>query len=289
MIARSPRSRRSEQLRGLELLDTLTKTASACRAVTPEEVAHYREFGWVKLKGFVQPHYLERLMEIAHRRMGEDADSNADYGINIPYFNAEAGDGLADETVREMIGGIGKAGKALLARKDATVEARYFQDFFAPKLPSSRQSKNGGNGPTSFHQDYITFAVDRTGGMTFWIPLEAYTPEAGTMSFISESHKLGGLGNYTNYNGRDIREVYPELSDLEMSEQMVYELGDITVHSHLTVHGAGKNMMDKPRWAYIVLVQPSDACWNGAMPEAFDPTGMVQNQLLPDDRFPIIS
>ncbi len=271
------------------MLDTPQTTEPACRAVTADEVAHYRELGWVKLKRFVQPEYLARLMEIAHRRMGEDGDSNAAFGISIPYFNAEAGEGLVDPVVRAMIGDIGKAGKALLARKDETVEARYFQDFFAPKLPSGKQTKNAGNGPTSFHQDFITFAVDRTGGMTFWIPLEAYTPEAGTMAFINKSHTLGGLGNYTNYRGRDMLDVYPELRDLETSAQMVYELGDITVHSHLTVHGAGTNRMDRPRWAYIVLVQPSDACWNGAMPEAFDPTGMVQNQRLPDDRFPIIS
>ncbi len=31
-----------------------------------------------------------------------------------------------------------------------------------------------------------------------------------------------------------------------------YELGDITVHTHLTIHGAGANRMDRPRWAYIL-------------------------------------
>ncbi len=32
------------------------------------------------------------------------------------------------------------------------------------------------------------------------------------MSFINGSHKLGVLGNYTSYDGRDIREVWPELT-----------------------------------------------------------------------------
>src|SRR3546814_8062823 len=36
---------------------------------------------------------------------------------------------------------------------------------------------NAWNGPTAFHQDFITFGVDRSGGMTFWIPLEAYRSE----------------------------------------------------------------------------------------------------------------
>ena len=73
-----------------------------------------------------------------------------------------------------------------------------------------------------------------------------------------------------------------------MSAPIHYAAGDVTVHSHLTVHGAGANTTDKPRWAYLVLVQPADACWNGAPPEAFDTTGMHPNQLLEGDRFPII-
>ena len=59
------------------------------------------------------------------------------------------------------------------------------------------------------------------------------------MSFVSGSHRAGVLGDYTTYGGGDALDVFPELRDLEMSEQMTYELGDITVHTHLTVHGAG--------------------------------------------------
>ena len=110
-----------------------------------------------------------------------------------------------------------------------------------PKLPSSKASRHGGNGPTAFHQDYITFAVDRTGGMTFWMPLETYGPEAGTMSFVNGSHRMGVMGDYTTYGDGDALTVFPELQDLEMSDPIYYELGDVTVHTHLTIHGAGAN------------------------------------------------
>lgn len=259
-----------------------------CRNVTSEEVAHYQEFGWVKLKKFVQPEIIQVLLNTARQKMGDDGDSNAAYGLNQPYFNAEYCGGLQHPTLRPFLEDMGKGAKALMRRR-ADVGVKYFSDFFAPKLPSSKQTKNAGNGPTAFHQDFITFGVDRSGGMTFWIPLEAYGPDAGTMSFISRSHRLGVMGSYHTYgDGNDVRDVYPELNELEMSEPMVYELGDITVHSHLTVHGAGKNMMDRPRWAYIFLAQPADICWNGAPSEAFDPTGMTLNQRFDDERFPVI-
>jgi hypothetical protein len=259
-----------------------------CRLVSPEEISSYQEYGWVHLKRFVDPAMLARLLSKAKSIMGEDGDSNPPYGIDQPYFNAQAGGGMGDPLVRPLIDAIGRNARALMQRK-AACGVRYYTDFFAPKLPAARQTRNQGNGPTSFHQDFITFAVDRSGGMTFWIPLEAYGPDAGTMAFIEKSHRLGVLGNYTSYGGKDIREVYPELLDLKMTGQVVYELGDITVHNHLTVHGAGKNMLDRPRWAYLVLPQPADAVWNGAPPEAFDPTGMIPYKAFDDRKFPIIA
>jgi hypothetical protein len=263
---------------------------SPCRAVTADEVAHYKDKGWVQLKRFVDPAMLSEMLAKAVGIMGEDGDSNPPYGIDQPYFNAQLGNGYADPKIRPVFAGIGQAAKALMDRKSGE-GVRLFNEFFAPKLPSGKQTKNQGNGPTSFHQDFITFCVDRSGGMTFWIPLEAYGPDAGTMSFINGSHRLGILGNYSAYEGKDIREVWPELNDLETSDPIVYELGDITVHNHMTVHGAGANLLDRPRWAYLVLPQPADARWNGGPPEAFDPAAhdMTPFGTFPDEGFPIIA
>ncbi|HEY8384651.1 MAG TPA: phytanoyl-CoA dioxygenase family protein [Porticoccaceae bacterium] len=267
-------------------MQTIDNTAEyPCRLVTDSEVAHYREHGWTKLPQFVSHDLVDHLLSIAKGKMGEDADSNTAYGLSQPYFNAEYGSGLSDPRVRSLIEAIGKSARILLGRAPG-VEAKYFTDFFAPKLPSGKVTKNAGNGPTAFHQDFITFAVDRSGGMTFWIALEDYGPEFGTMSFINGSHRLGVMGSYHTYN--DAREAFPELNQLEMSEPLTYAVGDVSVHSHLTIHGAGPNLTDRPRWSYLVLAQPSDVCWNGAPPEAFDTTGMEVNQRLDDERFPII-
>src|SRR3546814_13964150 len=85
----------------------------------------------------------------------------------------------------------------------------------------------------------MTFAVDRSGGMTFWFPLEAYGPESGTMSFVNGSHRLGVMGDYTTYGDGDALTVFHELLALEMSEPLQYEVGELTVHHQLTIHGAG--------------------------------------------------
>ena len=273
-----------------------------CRSVTVDEVDHLHEFGWVKLKSFVDPDVIGAMLDLARDVMGDDADSNpmspfleaavAEGKAGLEYFNAQRSAGLTNPVMRPLIHEVGKSAELLQRRGTAggsPVGVRYYQDLFVPKLPASKESRHGGNGPTAFHQDFITFAVDRSGGMTFWFPLEAYGPDAGTMSFINGSHRAGVLGDYTTYGGRDLLDVFPHLRELEISEPITYELGDITVHTHLTIHGAGANLMDQPRWAYILITQPGDVCWNGSPCPNFDWTTMKQWEPFGDERFPVIS
>lgn len=284
-------------------MEDATVVKSPCRTVSAEEVDHLHKFGWVKLKSFVDPDVVRRMLEIARERMGDDADSNpldsgtaeaAPEGADqdpLAYFNVGQSSGLTDPVMRPLIYEVGKNARLLQRRSTADgteVGVRYYADYFVPKLPSSKPSRHGGNGPTAFHQDFITFAVDRSGGLTFWFPLESYGPEAGTMSFVNASHRAGVLGDYTTYSGGDALDVFPELRELDMSEQMTYELGDVSVHTHLTIHGASANTLDRPRWGYLLATQPADVRWNGSPTPNFDSTRMTQWQPLDDERFPLI-
>lgn len=262
-----------------------------CRSVTAEEVTHYHKFGWVKLKRFVEPAILPTILEFGREKMGGDGDSNnreasAIPYFTLPYFNPEGGPGFSHPTVRPLILQVGKNAKQLMARHPG-VRVRYFNDVFMTKLPSNRPSKHGGNGATGFHQDFISHAVDRSGGMTFWIPLEAYGPESGTMSFISGSHRMGVMGDHATYGDGDLLDAYPELRDLPISDAMSYDVGDVTVHSDLIVHGAGSNLTDKPRWTYSISTKPADIRWTGAPYAGLDHTGMKPWQEF-DKCYPII-
>jgi hypothetical protein len=46
--------------------------------------------------------------------------------------------------------------------------------------------------------------------------------------------------------------------------------------------------MDRPRWAYILITQPGDVCWNGSPCPNFDSTAMKPWEPFGDDRFPVI-
>lgn len=282
--------------------DAVGLQSTPCRPVTADEVDHLHELGWVKLEAFVDPDVVHAVLDLARATMGDDADSNPlspflaaaveEGKPGLDYFNAQRSTGLSNPVLRPLIRDVGKSAKLLQRRVGADgvgIDVRYYSDFFAPKLPASRTSRHGGNGPTAFHQDFITFAVDRSGGMTFWFPLEAYGADAGTMSFVNRSHRAGVLGDYTTYGGGSALDVFPELRALDMSEPVTYDVGDITVHTHLTVHGAGPNLMDRPRWAYFLVTQPADVCWNGSPCPNFDSSAMTPWEPFGDERFPVIS
>ena len=257
------------------------------RDVTPTEIAHYREFGWVKLKGFVPAPSVDALLAIAKENMGEDGDRNAPPQA-FSYFNPLTMRGLGHPVLGPVIKHCGQNARALMARK-APVGIRYFTDFFGAKLPSKKPSQHGGNGSSDWHQDYAASASDRSGGMVFWLALTDLTPESGTMAFLNRSHRFGVMGHFATYGRGNLLDAYPELLDhCTATEHHSYSAGDVTVHSNLCVHSAGLNLTDRPRWTYMVIVNPADACWNGGPADAFDTTGLRLHDVMDDERFPVI-
>ena len=125
--------------------------------------------------------------------------------------------------------------------------------------------------------------------MVFWMALSDLTPEKGTMAFLNGSHRFGVMGHYATYGKGNLLDSYPELVDeCTSSGNLSYEAGDVTVHSNMTVHSAGANLTDSPRWTYIVIVNPADACWTGGPADAFRTDGLTLHQPMDDGRFPVI-
>ena len=258
------------------------------RAVTPEEIDHYQKFGWVKLDQFVALSTADQLLAMAKEKMGEDGDRNAPPEA-FSYFNPLTLRGLKDPLLRPIIDHVGRNARKLMARR-VNVGIRYFTDYFAVKLPTSRkQAEKGGAGGSDWHQDYAASASDRSGGMVFWTALTDMTPDKGTMAFLNGSHRYGVMGHYSTHGAGHLLDSYPEvLDDCTSSGNLSYRAGDVTVHSNMAVHSAGTNVTDDPRWTYIVIVNPADACWNGGPADAFQTDGLILHKELPDDRFPII-
>jgi hypothetical protein len=110
-----------------------------------------------------------------------------------------------------------------------------------------------GGPPTPWHQDkafYTRKTTHRT--VTFWIPLQPVAADSGCLRFVPRSH-LGPLLQHRRPGG-DSRIHGLEAIGLDESQAVScpLEAGGVTIHHHLTLHGAGTNVGHGERWAYAM-------------------------------------
>jgi ectoine hydroxylase-related dioxygenase (phytanoyl-CoA dioxygenase family) len=246
---------------------------AAPRAVSDEEVAHYREHGWAKLEGFLSSELAAGLLAAAKAVIEPQLEAqpeeeeaafgkglrleklggkvaNLGYWQDLHYIGRDEGvEPFATLIYSEAIG---RAAQRFVARN---VGIRYSADIVACKMPAGQ----AGGAPTDSHQDISSLPFDRVGPLTFWIALDDMPPERGTMRFLSGSQRAGNLGR-VRAQGKGTVEYYPELLDeYETSPPMALRAGDATVHNAQVVHWAPENSTARPRWGYIVAYFPETA------------------------------
>jgi ectoine hydroxylase-related dioxygenase (phytanoyl-CoA dioxygenase family) len=174
-------------------------------------------------------------------------------------------------------------GDAAAALQGAAV--RYWRDEVLRKMPAGHAA----SAPTPWHQDHPYTPFDRTGRPQFWIALADVPPERGSLSFLSGSHRWGVLGRAFNDGSEAMKaRIASVVGEYPQSPPLHLRPGDATVHDGMTIHSAGPNRTDEPRWAYVVQFFVADALYNGAQNPFSDDIGLEINQPFPDDRFPIV-
>lgn len=241
---------------------------SQLREVTDDEVAHYEEYGWVKLDGLVTRELAATLLEVGLRpRSGVETPGSWEQmairpGVE-PYRSLFFSERMASNASRLI---------NRQALTDEEVPLRYRLDHFIRRDP----------GPTGshYHQDSAEHGSDRAGELQFWLALDEVTPDMGAMRFLSGSHRAGPLGTVLRADEPDLLATYPKLVErYPMSEPFHYQPGDVTVHHGYTVHGSPPNTSDRSRLCYIFSYTPADTRW----PEGITKNWGSEKQLLTDD------
>jgi Phytanoyl-CoA dioxygenase (PhyH) len=265
------------EVQAVDLIETV-------RPVTSEEVATYRENGWVKLERFFDPALAEdllvRLKELMER--GDDG-ANPFQGAGITMFRAfedpSKVEGLFFDFSHSM--GLARAAAALMGRPE-----RFYEDKALCKEPAA-----SGGGHTPWHQDFSYHPFDRQGTLLFWMPLVDCPPEKGSMRFLNGSHRAGLFGRFVHRtDGYDMLDHYPELAErFPISEPLHLTPGDITVHDRMTLHYAPENETDSTRWVYTVSWFNRDALYTGQPCHRMDGLGLKVNETIDHPNFPAIT
>jgi hypothetical protein len=241
---------------------------SGIRAVTPEEVRHFRDRGWVKLDQLLSAELTAMLLDRAKRYVGPEGVDHTfrpDIDIALPFWE-DYHDVVQEDDVFGDVGlspEMGANAQRLMRRNTGVL---LWSNLVAVKI-GTKQDTSRASTATILHQDGPDLPIDRSSWVRIWIALDHMTPEMGPIRFIDRSHLSGLLGSSHRVAADPeaaLFEEFPELADLGLSPPMAFAPGDATAHTMFTVHGGQANETDRPRWTVILTYFGDDVRYTGS-------------------------
>ncbi len=245
---------------------------AATRTLTDDEVAGYRENGFVHLKGVLTPQEVELYRAAAARAYDALTSLNPDNQM----FRQIVQVWKSDPTLRRLTLHSGLANYAIQL---AGMPVRLWHDQLLIKKPHNHT-------PTEFHQDAPYWP--HTGGrhqLSAWVALVDVPVERGCMTFIPGSHRRNDLRAIDLTDAHDLFEAAP---DLAYEERVTVPLraGDCTFHNGYLAHTANANDTDEFRFAMVNIYVDAETQYSGSPHVCTDGLGLTVGEVLPDNEFP---
>lgn len=224
--------------------------------VSDDEVAFFRENGYVRFDGVLNAEELEYLREA----LGYALDHREGFTRDLAATESDGGEKV--DKILQMVNlwehfpdiktySMNSRLAGMARRLTGSPTVRLFHDQALVKKP-------GPSAPSPWHQDQPYWPSKEPGMISCWMALDDVTIEKGCMQFIAGSHKWGEFPPMS-FTGEG-----PYLEDILSDEQKAVwnpvpielKAGDCTWHHGLTWHFTNANTTNQIRRALVTIYIP---------------------------------
>ncbi len=218
-------------------------------SVSPEAIAFYREFGYVKLKNVLSPEVLSYYGDIITdlvfklNKLNKPMEERTTYErafLQIMNLWRE------DETAKEFV--FSKRLAQIAADLMEVEGVRLYHDQALYKEPTG--------GITPWHADQFYWPLASPKTVTVWIPLQATPMEMGPLAFAEKSQAVE-IGRDLEISDESEAIMSQSLTQFNLNEGP-FDLGEVSYHAGWLFHRAGPNVSKSARKVMTMIYMDKD-------------------------------
>jgi len=221
------------------------------KKVTAEQVAHYREHGWVKVPGVFSDDQVAAAVERVEALLASGARELRGRDINHVDGTVNSIHRLqSDEWFNSVL------------QSDEMLEfVRPFLDDDPIPRKCELFAKPAEVGlPSPAHQDNYLFCIKGGNALTVWVALDPAGEENGALYYHDGSHRAGIVSHVKSFAPGTSQRV---ADDVDLSDYPIVmptlEPGDVLVHHSEIVHGSQANTSQRSRRGWTLQYKAASA------------------------------
>ena len=253
--------------------------------LTEDQVAFYRENGFVQLFDVPTPEELEQAraaLEDANRlsldpthhtsKLNPEYEKVFVQKVNLWLVH----DGMRAYTLSPKLADIAR-------RLSGFSAVRLWHDHALIKMP-------GDSKETAWHQDLPYWPMNEPGALSCWMALDDVDVANGCMQFVPKSHTWGIFEPIRLVDAQDLFGLVPEPETKDFTPFIArMPAGSCTFHDGRTFHYAGPNTTDRPRRAIVTIYMADGTTYSGKPHVVTDGLGLTPGQPLDHEAFPVLA